>query len=486
MAIDRALATAGGDRPEDLRGILDRQRKAQLLEGTPPVALRQDRLDRCIALLQENGPAIEQAISDDFGNRSVHATAVTDLMSPLSALRHNRKHLAAWMRVERRKVEPFPLGLMGARAEIRRQPKGVIGILAPWNFPVGLVFTPLAGVLAAGNRAMIKPSEFTPRTSDLIRELIGKRFAADEVCVVTGGADVGAAFSSLPFDHLVFTGATSIAHHVMRAAADNLVPLTLELGGKSPVVIGKGVDMPTAASRIMAGKTLNAGQICLAPDHVYAPADRIPEFVEAARVATAEMFPTLKDNPDYTAIISERHFERVRGYIDDARAKGAEIVEINPAGEDFSQQQYRRIPPTLILNASDDMAVMQDEIFGPLLPIKASRSVAHAIDAINARPRPLAVYYFGSDRDEREMLLERTTSGGVTVNDVIMHCAQENLPFGGIGPSGMGAYHGKDGFEEFTHAKAIYTQLSRDLGPMKLFRPPYGAKIRAFLDKALR
>ncbi|MDF8332204.1 coniferyl aldehyde dehydrogenase [Novosphingobium cyanobacteriorum] len=470
---------------QSLKSLLALQRVAQLRDGTPSAALREDRLDRCIALLQENRDRIETTISADFGNRSVHATGITDVMSPIGALRDARKHLRKWMRTERRTVEPRLLGLFGARCEIRQQPKGIIGIIAPWNFPVGLVFSPLAGVLAAGNRAIIKPSEFTPRTSDLLQELIASRFSPDEIAVVSGGAEVGAAFAALPFDHLVFTGAGSIAKHVMRAAADNLVPLTLELGGKSPVVIGKGVNLETAAARVMAGKTLNAGQICLAPDHVFVPAGQIDQFVSVVTAATTAMFPSLKDNPDYTAIISDRHFDRIRGYVEDARAKGAIIVEINPAHEDFAQQPHRRIPPTLILGATPDMAVMQDEIFGPLLPVIGYDNLDAVIAQINGGDRPLALYYFGADRDERERLLKETTSGGVTVNDVIMHCAQENLPFGGIGPSGMGVYHGVDGFREFSHRKSVYTQLGNDLGPMKTFRPPYGEKIRRFVSKAI-
>lgn len=469
-----------------LKGMLDVQRKAQLHEESPSAELRIDRIDRCIALLRENAQAIEAAISADFGNRSLHASAITDVMSPIDALENARKHLKKWMRPERRRVEPFPLGLLGARAEIRFQPKGVIGIISPWNFPVGLVFSPLAGVLGAGNRAMIKPSEFTPRTSALLETMIAARFTPEEITVVTGGADIGAAFTSLPFDHIVFTGAGSVAKHVMRAASEHLVPLTLELGGKSPVILGRSADLATSAARIMAGKTLNAGQICLAPDNVLAPADKVADFVDQAQAVTAEMFPTLKNNPDYTAIISDRHFDRIRAYVDDARAKGGTIIEINPAGEDFNQQTCRRIPPTLILNATDDMTVMQDEIFGPLLPIRTYDRIEDAIDTVNAQERPLALYYFGSDDSERERVLDRTTSGGVTVNDVIMHCAQENLPFGGIGPSGMGVYHGEDGFREFSHRKSIFTQLKKDLGPMRMFRPPYGTKVREFVGKRIR
>lgn len=485
MAETQAVPVTGETSPERLMAILNKQRRAQLRDGSPSAEVRHDRLDRCIALLRENADRIAATINADFGNRSLHASVFADVLTPLSALVHNRAHLAEWMQAERRGVEPAVLESIGAKAEVRFQPKGVVGIISPWNFPVGLVFTPLAGVLGAGNRAIIKPSEFTPRTSDLLQELISARFDEEEVAVVTGGAAFGAAFAGMPFDHIVFTGAGSIAKHVMRAAAQNLVPLTLELGGKSPVVIGRSADMAVSANRIMGGKTLNAGQICLAPDHVYAPVDRVGEFVEAARAATTAMFSTLKDNPDYTAIISDRHYQRVLGYIEDARNKGAEIIEINPAGEDFSQQEHRRIPPTLILNATDDMAVMQEEIFGPLLPIRTYALLDDAIAAINAVDRPLALYYFGSDEAELEALLSRTTSGGVTVNDVIMHSAQENLPFGGIGPSGMGSFHGIDGFREFSHRKAVYTQVADDLPAFALFRPPYGEAMDAMLDEAL-
>ncbi|HRD30026.1 MAG TPA: coniferyl aldehyde dehydrogenase, partial [Caulobacter sp.] len=354
-----------------------------------------------------------------------------------------------------------------------------------WNFPVNLTFAPLAGILAAGNRAMIKPSEFTPATSELMKTMFAKAFSEEEIAVITGGPEVGQAFAGLPFDHMIFTGATSIARHVMRAAAENLVPLTLELGGKSPVIISRSADMATAAARIMNGKTLNAGQICLAPDYVMAPEGRLEEFVTEASSAVARMFPTLKDNPDYTAVVAQRHYDRIKGYIDDARAKGADVREINPAGEDFSQQEHRKIPPTLILNATDDMTVMQDEIFGPVLPVKTYKAVGEAVDYINAHERPLGLYWFGSDEAEKERVLNHTTSGGVTVNDVIMHVAQEELPFGGVGPSGMGSYHGHDGFLEFSHRKAVYTQLKKDIGPLLAMRPPYGPAIRKYLAGTL-
>ena len=314
-------------------------------------------------------------------------------------------------------------------------------------------------MLAAGNRAMIKPSEYTPATSELMARMFAERFEEEEIAVFPGGPEVGQAFSELAFDHLIFTGATSVARHVMKAAAQNLVPITLELGGKSPVILGRSADYATAAARVMAGKTLNAGQICLAPDYVLAPEEKLRQFVSAAVSSVETMFPTIKDNPDYTAVIADRHYERIKSYIEDARAKGAEVVEINPANEDFSQQPQHppRIPPTLIINPTDDMKVMQEEIFGPVLPVMTYASVGEAIAYVNAHERPLGLYYFGDDAAEEAQVLSSTTSGGVTVNDVIFHVAQEELPFGGVGPSGMGSYHGVDGFREFSHRKSYLT-----------------------------
>lgn len=469
----------------DLNELLATQRAAFLADGPPDAPTRIDRIDRCIALLKENADAIEQAISVDFGNRSLHASGLTDIMTPVAALQHSRKHLKRWMRPERRAVEPRLLGLFGARAEIMFQPKGVVGVVAPWNFPVGLVFSPLANILAAGNRAIVKPSEHTPRTSALLAELIEKRFDPNELTVVTGGPELGAAFAGLPFDHLIFTGAGSVATRVMRAASAHLVPLTLELGGKSPVVIGRGADLGVAAARIMAGKLLNAGQICLAPDHLFIRDAQRAAFVDHVGQAVRTMLPTVRENPDYTAIISDQHHERLTGYIADARQKGATVLELSPAGETFAQQEHRKIPPTLILDATPDMAVMQEEIFGPILPVMRYDRMSDLVARINASDRPLALYYFGTARDEIELLTQRTTSGGICINDVIMHCAQENLPFGGIGPSGMGAYHGRDGFLEFSHRKAVYRQIGRDLGPLKTFRPPYDQRVRKLVRSVI-
>jgi coniferyl-aldehyde dehydrogenase len=460
---------------------LARQKAAHIRDGAPSAETRIDRIDRCIGLLIRYEKQIAEALNADFGNRAAAVSGFTDVAGSIGPLKHAKAHLKGWMKPEKRKPSPALLGLFGAKAEVQYQPKGVIGVISPWNFPVNLTFTPLAGVLAAGNRAMIKPSEFTPETSELMAKMFAEAFSPEEICVFTGGPDVGQAFAELPFDHMIFTGATSIARHVMKAAAQNLVPLTLELGGKSPVILGKSADLPTAAARVMAGKTLNAGQICLAPDYVIAPKDKVGAFVGEAQKAVHGMFPTIKDNPDYTAVINQRHYDRIRGYIDDARAKGAEVVEINPAGEDFSQQEHRKIPPTLIVGATDEMKVMQEEIFGPVLPVMTYSAVDEAIGYVNAHDRPLGLYYFGDDPAEEEKVLTRTTSGGVTVNDVIFHVAMEDLPFGGVGPSGMGSYHGVDGFREFSHRKAVYKQLKNDLGPMKMLRPPYGEGIRKYL-----
>ncbi len=456
----------------DMQAVLDRQKKAYLAEGAVTAKTRIDRIDRAINILKKHGDALSEAMAEDFGHRSFEQSRVTDIDGSISPLEHAKKRLRQWMKPARRKVM-FPLGLVGSRGRIEYQPLGVVGCISPWNFPVNLTFTPLAGILAAGNRVMIKPSEFTAQTSELMKACFAENFDEEEVAVFTGGPDVGGAFSRLPFDHLLFTGATSVARHVMKAAADNLVPVTLELGGKSPVIIGRSANLELAATNIMAGKTLNAGQICLAPDYVFLPEESSDEFVEHAKSSVAKMYPDIKDNPDYTSIIHERHFDRLNAYVEDAKAKGADVVEINPADEDFSQQQHHRIPPTILLNPSDDMKVMQDEIFGPLLPVKSYKSVDESIDYVNSKARPLGLYYFGEDAAEEEKVLTRTTSGGVTVNDVIMHVAQEDLPFGGVGPSGMGSYHGYDGFKNFSHAKSIYSQSKLASKLASAMRPPY-------------
>ena len=464
----------------EMHRVLELQKSLNIKEGAPDLELRKDRLDRVIAMVGKYDKHIVKAVNEDFGNRDPVMSAATEVASVIGPMEHAKKNLRKWMKTEKRKAAIAPLGsalsLLGAKAEVRYQPKGVVGAISPWNFPMNLALAPLAGILSAGNRVMHKPSELTPATSDLLKEMIEEYFDEAEMAVFVGDAEVGAAFSGLAFDHMIFTGGTSIAKHVMKAASENLVPLTLELGGKSPVVVGKNAKIKDTAQRVMQGKTMNAGQICLAPDYALVPEEKVEEFVKASVEVTSEMYPEMKDNDDFTSIINQRHFDRIQGYIEDAKEKGAEVVEINPSNEDFTQQPHHKIPPTIVLNPSDDMKIMQEEIFGPVLPVKTYKEVNEPVNYINSKDRPLGLYYFGEDNTEKEFVLENTTSGGVTVNDVISHIQMEDLPFGGVGPSGMGSYHGYDGFKEFSHAKAVYKQSKLNLMKLAGLVPPYKKK----------
>lgn len=464
---------------EQLTATLARMKQAHLADGPASLELRRDRLDRAIALLLDNRDAIVAAVSADFGNRSREQTLLSDIGGSVASLKHCREHLAEWMQAQSH-PSPFP----GSEARVEYQPLGVVGVISPWNFPIVLAFGPLASIFAAGNRAMLKPSELTPRTSALMGELIARYFDENELTTVLGDAEVGALFSAQPFDHLIFTGGTAVARHIMRAASDNLVPVTLELGGKSPVLVSRSADLATVVQRVMTVKTFNAGQICLAPDYVLLPKECLEDFVAEAVRFVGAMYPSLHSNPDYTSIINPRNFDRLQGYLADARAKGARLIEINPAQEDLGDRQTRKIAPTLVLDATEQMQVLREEIFGPLLPIKTYRDFATAIDYVNGQPRPLAAYYFGEDAGERQQVLERTTSGGVVINDVMSHVVFEALPFGGVGHSGMGAYHGVYGFRTFSHAKAVVVQSP--LGESNLaMRAPYGAMIHGLLDQLL-
>lgn len=464
---------------EQLTATLARMKQAHLVDGPASLELRRDRLDRAIALLLDNRDAIVAAVSADFGNRSREQTLLSDIGGSVASLKHCREHLAEWMQAQSH-PSPFP----GSEARVEYQPLGVVGVISPWNFPIVLAFGPLASIFAAGNRAMLKPSELTPRTSALMGELIARYFDENELTTVLGDAEVGALFSAQPFDHLIFTGGTAVARHIMRAASDNLVPVTLELGGKSPVLVSRSADLATVVQRVMTVKTFNAGQICLAPDYVLLPKECLEDFVAEAVRFVGAMYPSLHSNPDYTSIINPRNFDRLQGYLADARAKGARLIEINPAQEDLGDRQTRKIAPTLVLDATEQMQVLREEIFGPLLPIKTYRDFATAIDFVNGQPRPLAAYYFGEDAGERQQVLERTTSGGVVINDVMSHVVFEALPFGGVGHSGMGAYHGVYGFRTFSHAKAVVVQSP--LGESNLaMRAPYGAMIHGLLDQLL-
>lgn len=468
-----------------MHDLLERQRAAFMAELPVSIAVRKDRLRRAIAMIADHQARFCDALSEDFGHRSREQSMLTDIAASIAPLRHALGKVDRWARAERRPVL-FPLGLLGARARIEYQPKGVVGVIAPWNFPVNLVMGPLAGVLAAGNRAMVKTSEFTPMVAALFEELAPRYFAPEELAFVSGGPEVGKAFAALPFDHLLFTGATGIGRHILHAAADNLTPVTLELGGKSPVVVGRSADMARVGERVAMGKMLNAGQICLAPDYLLVPAEREGEAVDSLIAAASAMYPSLLANPDYTSIINDRHYQRLTTWIDDARARGAEVITVNPAGEDFALSNARKLPLTLIRNPTDDMTVMQEEIFGPVLPVRTYDSIDSAIAEVNRRDRPLALYYFGSDSGERRQVLDRTISGGVTLDDVIFHVSQEELPFGGIGPSGMGAYHGEAGFRTFSHARSIFHQSRLDVAKLAGMKPPYGKTTRATIRRQIK
>ena len=462
---------------DNLNKVLEKQKKAHLRDGALSVETRKEWIDRCIALLIKYQNEIVEAISKDFGHRSTESSLLADVAGSIGSLKSAKENIKKWVKPEKRKVTPAILGLLGAKLRVEYQPLGTVGVISPWNFPVTLTFGPLGSIFAAGNRAMIKPSEFTPETSKLMKVMFEEAFKEEEVAVFTGGPDLGEAFSSLPFDHLLFTGATSIAKHVMRAASENLVPVTLELGGKSPVIISKNTNFDMSVKRVMAGKTMNAGQICLAPDYVFIPKDKKEEFISQSKKTVTEMYPSLKDNPDYTSVINQRHYDRLQGYVDEAKEKGFEVIEINPSNEDFSQQAHHKIPPTLIVDPDDNLSVMKEEIFGPILSVKTYEDIEDTVDYINSNDRPLGLYYFGDDKKEMQNVLENTTSGGVTINDVVFHVGQDNAPFGGVGPSGTGSYHGIEGFKNYSHTKTIYTQSSFD-GLFGLFRPPFGAKAK--------
>jgi coniferyl-aldehyde dehydrogenase len=468
-----------------MKALLQKQRDAFVAEGFVSAETRIDRLDRAISLLYDNQDAIAEAIDQDFGNRSRHQTLM-EVYATVESLRHAKKHLRRWMKQERRKV-PMPLSLLGAKARVEYQPKGVVGILGTWNFPINTTFSPLAGVLAAGNRVMIKFSEVSPATAALMANLVASAFDETEVACVTGGPEVGAAFSSLPFDHLCFTGSAAIGKHVMRAAAENLTPVTLELGGKSPVIIARDADLEDAAIRIMTGKALNSGQACLGPDYVMIAEDQLEDFIRHATNWTREMFPTVLDNVDCCSVINERHFERLRSYVKEAASAGADVREINPSGEDFSGQEGAyKIPFTLVVNAGDDLKIMQEEIFGPLLVIKTYERIEECTAYINSHPRPLGLYIFSRSEATQRQLLDHTVSGGACINEVMFHASIEDLPFGGVGSSGMGHYRGFNGFKTFSHARAVYKQSRLNLQRLSGMVPPYGERTNKVLARIIR
>jgi coniferyl-aldehyde dehydrogenase len=432
-------------------------------------------LDTLCDLLRSNQQVIAEAIAADFGGRSTDETRLAEVFLPINAIKYIRHHLRKWMRSQPRSV-PFSLGF--GRAKVVYQPLGVVGVISPWNYPVLLALGPAAYALAAGNRVLIKPSEFTPRTAELLKKLVNVHFDHEVMSVVTGGPDVAEAFSKLPFDHILFTGSTQVGRLIMKAAAENLVPVTLELGGKSPAILHDSFPLEPAARRIVFGKWANAGQTCIAPDYVLVSEDRRDALVEELVRAIRNSYPTIKDNPDYTSIISMRHYERLCALIADAEARGARKIAIK-ADDEETPDETRRLPPTLLLDVRDEMKVMQQEIFGPILPIMTYRTLNDAIAYVNQHPRPLALYYFDRSRKRVTDILQRTISGGVSLNDVALHFFIDDLPFGGVGASGMGRYHSFDGFETFSHKKPVFLQ-SR-FNTTGLLSAPYGDRLNKVL-----
>jgi len=458
-----------------LRDQYTRLRDAQARNGAPDLATRKRRLRALEALIRDHRAQIAEAIAADFGRRPVEETDLLEVFPSLSGIRHALSHLRRWMRPRRRWAGFW---FLPARTELRPQPLGVVGIIVPWNYPLYLAAGPLTDALAAGNRVMLKTSELTPAFATLLSELVARHFLPDEVVVVNGDVDVARAFSALPFDHLLFTGSTAVGHEVMRAAAANLVPVTLELGGKSPAIVGPNARMPHAIERIVLGKLLNAGQTCIAPDYVLLPRARVQEFIDGARAAVGRLYPQLAANAQYTGIASERHHARLCELRDAAVEHGAVVHELAEA-----PANARVIAPALLTGVDDRMGVMQQEIFGPLLPLVPYDSIDDAIAYVNAHPHPLALYVFDDRSAVVERVLDATLAGGVSVNDTILHIAQHHLPFGGVGASGMGAYHGEDGFRTFSRMKPVFRQARWNL--VGLLNPPYRTTFRRMLRMLL-
>jgi coniferyl-aldehyde dehydrogenase len=481
-AVANAAAAFNADMQAIARAeaLVTTQRAAFRADPSPSLAARHADLERLARALLAQRETVAATISDDFGNRARQESLLAEVFVTVKAIRHAQAHLAQWMAP---RPQPVDWLFQPGRAELRPQPLGVIGIISPWNYPVQLALAPLVAALAAGNRCLLKPSELTPRTSALLQTLLGEIFSEDKVAVVTGGPALGEAFAGLPFDHLIFTGSTAVGRRVMAAAAARLTPVTLELGGKSPALVGPDAPIADTAARVMTGKLFNAGQTCIAPDYALVPAGQRDAFVSACRDAAAKMYPTLARNPDYTSIVHPRHVARLHALLDDARARGAVVIELNPGAERLDPAS-QKVCPHLVLDAPDDAQIMQEEIFGPILPVRTYTDLGEALAFVNDRPRPLALYYFGRDRGDIDRVLRETVSGGVTVNETLLHVAVESLPFGGVGASGMGQYHGQAGFDALSRIKPVFHQLQPNA--TALLRPPFGRVLDALLRVLLR
>ena len=456
---------------EALKQLFAQQKSAFQAQSYPSYEQRKQHLNTLYQMLIDHQVDIAAAISRDFSNRSQDETRLFEIMTSLNGIKHSLKHLRQWMKPSKRDVGIL---FQPAKGYVLYQPLGVIGVIAPWNYPLFLAIGPLAQALAAGNRVMLKMSEFTPEFSALFQQLIASHFDESHVTVITGDAQIAQQFTKLPFDHLLFTGATAIAPHVLHAAADNLTPVTLELGGKSPSIVAKDADLKESARRIAFGKTMNAGQTCVAPDYVLVHRSQQDAFIQAYFEALKQFYPnSIDNNPDYTAIVNQRQFDRLQHYLTDAQAKGAQLIQ------EHAVTEGRRMPHAIVTDVHDDMALMQNEIFGPIMPLVCYDQIEDAIAYINARERPLALYYFGYNKAEQQKVLQETHSGGVCLNETLMTAGMEDMPFGGVGASGMGHYHGPEGFKSFSHAKSVFVRPKFSL--MRLIYPPYGTSIQKLI-----
>ena len=473
--MDIAVSTdASGSNAAPAR-VLDMQRRADRRDGPPPAEQRLAALKALDSLLRHNRHAIADAIAADFGHRSREETILAEVVPSLAAIRTARRNLPRWMRPEPRRVD---ISFRPGRAWVEWQPLGCVAIIAPWNYPLLLTVSPLVDALAAGNRVIVKPSELTPRFSALFAVLVDEAIDSAQLSVVTGGPDVAQALCALPLDHLLFTGSTAVGRQVARAAAETLTPVTLELGGKSPAILCRDYDLASAAKTVALGKFFSAGQTCIAPDYALVPQERAAAFADAVLAAARAMYPTVAGNPDYTTIISDHHHQRLHALLHEAEAAGATVLR---SADAYAE---RRLGPTVVLDPPLDGRLMGEEIFGPILPVIGYRELNDALRFVRERPAPLAIYPFTRDAAKLKAVSGRTVSGGMSVNSVLMHCLQEDLPFGGVGPSGMGAYHGRDGFRRFSHARGVF-KPGRFSG-FEFLAPPYGRKMQLALWAMLR
>tara|TARA_A100001388_G_scaffold265284_1_gene237327 strand:- start:8865 stop:10289 length:1425 start_codon:yes stop_codon:yes gene_type:complete len=456
-----------------MKETLELQKKAFIRHGPPTYDQRVDSLKRCIALIETHDDKIIEALNQDYKNRSHQEIRTSEIDQSIRNFNFTLKNLKKWMKPSKRSSS-FGTDLMGAKTIMKPMPLGSVGVIAPWNFPIGMVFYPVASILAAGNRVMAKPSEFTPNTSEVIKEAVEKYFDKSEFAVFLGGPEVGAEFTALPLDHLLYTGSNNVAKKVLANTANNLVPTTLELGGKSPTIIAKDANLNLAAKRIMFVKTLNAGQICLSPDYIFLKKGLEEEFVKELKEIFKTFYPEGNEN-DYTSMVNNHHFNRMKSYIDDAKSKGAEVINLGA----FDSEPKDTMTTKVLLNVDDSMEVMKNEIFGPLLPIMLYEDLSEVVDYINAHDHPLGLYFFGNRKSEQDYIINNTRSGGVTINDAMFHLMQSNLPFGGVGQSGYGYYFGYEGFLNFSNLRGIYYQTKSD-AVLSVMRPPRGKAFGIF------